>query len=423
MPDINVFKFGGASVKDANGVRNLANVIAANYSDQLVVVVSAMGKTTNALENVCKAFYNKSGEAPELLEGVRKYHLDIVAELFPERNVHLEEEIENVFAELYWAIEEEQLKTYDFEYDQIVSQGEILSTKIVHAWLKHAHFSVEFLDARDLIQTDNHYREASVDWPLSIKRIREYIGFEPGKPSVYITQGFIGATSENFTSTLGREGSDYTAAILAFALDASEVIVWKDVPGVLDGDPRELEEVNLIPELSYFDAIELSYYGASVIHPKTIKPLQNKHIPLRVKSFLNPEAAGTLICDDRQQNRYSSYIFKKQQILLSISTRDFSFIVEENLQHIFESFNKHKTKVNLMQQAALTFSACISIEQERFDLLLRELEDKYKVKYNAPCELITIRHYKDPLPEWIFNRGEILLEQRSRHTLQLVVKK
>ncbi|MCB0820817.1 MAG: aspartate kinase, partial [Bacteroidetes bacterium] len=283
-------------------------------------------------------------------------------------------------------------------------------------------FPVKWIDARDLIQTDNRYREAGVNWDESCSRIKENLLFSDESNTIYLSQGFIGGTSENFTTTLGREGSDYSASILAYALDASEVVVWKDVPGVLDGDPRELEVTSLIPELSYFDAIELTYYGASVIHPKTIKPLQNKKIPLRVKSFLQPEAPGTLICENQGQQRYSSYIFKKNQFLLSVSTRDFSFIVEENLQEIFELFNKHHIKVNLMQQAALTFSVCLGAELNRFEALIREMDEKYKTRYNSGCELITIRHYREPLPEWIFKRGEILLEQRSRHTLQVVVK-
>jgi aspartate kinase len=422
MPDLLVFKFGGASVKDADGVRNLATILQKYKDENLVVVVSAMGKTTNALEKVCNAYIHGNPDSFSLLEEIKNAHLKIVQELFPSGNQTLEQELDSIFVEIYWAIEEEQIKSYDFEYDQIVSQGEMLSTRIVAAWLKNEGFTVQFKDARDLIQTDNRYREANVDWELSHQRINESIVFDANQTPIYITQGFIGGTSENFTTTLGREGSDYSASILAHALNAKEVIVWKDVPGVLNGDPRELESTSLISELSYFDAIELTYYGASVIHPKTIKPLQNKHIPLRVKSFIEPDKPGTLICDDRQQTRHSSFIFKKNQILLSLSTRDFSFIVEENIQNLFELFNKHLIKVNLMQQAALTFSVCIGADPDKFDALIIDLNARYKVKYNINCELVTIRHYQEPLPEWIFKRGEVLLEQRSRHTLQMVIK-
>jgi aspartate kinase len=422
MTDIRVFKFGGASVKDAAGVQNMCSILRKYSNENLVVVVSAMGKTTNALEKVCNSFFSGNAASEALLEEIKIAHFTIVRELFPGGNPHLENELENIFTEIYWAIEEDQIKSYDFEYDQIVSQGEMLSTRIVAAWLAHQGLNVQLKDARDLIQTDNRYREATVDWELSSQRIKDTLVFNDQHNSLYLTQGFIGGTSENFTTTLGREGSDYTAAILAYALDARDVVVWKDVPGVLDGDPRELEHTELIPELSYFDAIELAYYGASVIHPKTIKPLQNKHIPLRVKSFVDPDQPGTLIYDDQQQNRYSSVIFKKNQILLSVSTRDFSFIVEENLQDLFELFNKHHIKVNLMQQAALTFSVCIGADPERFEALTQELNLRYKIKYNIDCELITIRHYKEPLPDWAFQRGNILLEQRSRQTLQIVVK-
>lgn len=421
MNNIQVHKFGGASVKDASGVMNLLNIVELYANENICIVLSAMGKTTNALESLCSSFFYDKGDAEVILNEIKEFHLGIIADLFPEGNGNLNNQVENIFAELYWALEEEQKKTYDYEYDQIVSLGEQLSTRIVSEFLNSKGYSITFVDARDLIRTDNTYREARVDWSTTTELVNNKLEYN-GLAKRYITQGFIGGTSENFSTTLGREGSDYTASILAYSLDAKEVIIWKDVPGVLNADPREWDKAVLINELSYFDAIELTYYGATVIHPKTIKPLQNKLIPLRVKSFLNPKSTGTLISENQNQERVASYIFKKNQYLLSISTRDFSFIVEENIEEIFNAFNKARVKVNLMQQAALTFSVCLSAEEQRWIMLLDALKMKYKVKYNTDCELITVRHYPDTMPKELMNRGVVLLEQRSRHTLQYVIK-
>lgn len=426
MSEVVVFKFGGASVKDADGVKNLLRVVKLYGNKQLCIVLSAMGKTTNALEDICNTFYNRANGLDQKVQDLIEFHFGIINNLFPNGNKPLENDVESIFAELYWAIEEEQIKSYDFEYDQIISLGELLSTRIVSAYLNSEGYPIQFLDARDLIRTDNNYREGRVDWEVTSSQINSIIklGNDDGKvPVNYITQGFIGGTSENFTTTLGREGSDYTASILAFCLNAQEVIIWKDVDGVLNADPRKWKSPELISDLSYFDAIELTYFGATIIHPKTIKPLQNKLIPLRVKSFLNPENEGTIITENHNQKRVTSYIFKENQYLLSISTRDFSFIVEENIEEIFKAFNKSRVKVNLMQQAALTFSVCLTAEEKRWSDLMNILSKSYKLKYNKGCELITIRHYNEPIPKEILSRGEILLEQRSRHTLQYVIKK
>lgn len=418
-----IHKFGGASVKDAEGVRNLLNVLKHYKDESLCVVVSAMGKTTNALEQVVNAFYSKNGEASYLLSEVKRSHFKIIEELFPKGNSSLQNDIENIFVELLWAVEEEQIKSYDYEYDQIVSMGEQLSTRIVAAYLNTNGYKIKWIDARDLIRTDNTYREAKIEWEETIEKVNDLMGIQDSHSvKRFITQGFIAGTSENFTTTLGREGSDFTASVLAFSTNASEVIIWKDVPGVLNADPRVWPAAVLLSELSYHDAIELTYYGATVIHPKTIKPLQNKGIPLRVKSFIDPNSPGTLICENEVKQNIPCYIFKEQQRLLSISARDFSFIVEGNIQDIFSTFNLHRIKVNLMQQSALSFSVCVTAEERRWRALLEDLELRYKLKYNDSCELITIRNYLEPLPVEITEKGEILLEQRSRNTLQLVVK-
>jgi aspartate kinase len=423
MKKISIHKFGGASVKDSAGVRNVLSVLNHFKNENICVVISAMGKTTNALEQVVNSFFARDGQSIQLLQNVYDYHIEIINQLFPQGNVSLIDDIETIFAELHWAIEEEQIKTYDYEYDQIVSMGEQLSTCIVSAYLNSQQFQINLVDARDLIRTDNTYREGRIDWEITSDQVNSKLLFNNGDSSTrYLTQGFIGGTSENFTTTLGREGSDFTASVLAFVTNAEEVIIWKDVPGVLNADPRAWKSAVLLSELSYYDAIELTYYGATVIHPKTIKPLQNKSIPLRVKSFLNPSASGTIIQKDEVKQNTSCYIFKDNQRLLSISTRDFSFVVEGNIQDIFSAFNTHRIKVNLMQQSALSFSVCITAEDRRWFALLEDLETRYKLKYNDKCELITIRHYPDVLPKEINDKGEVLLEQRSRHTLQLVVK-
>jgi aspartate kinase len=382
-----VFKFGGASVVDAQGVRNVANIIKQNSQESICIVVSAMGKTTNALEEIFKAYFYKTGEAPNLLETLKQKHHALVRELFPNERNQVEDELEDIFAELYWAIEETQIKSYDYEYDQIVSQGEFISTRIVAAFLNASQIETHWLDARDLIRTDNTYREGHVDWVFTQKSIDDLIlkKLTPQTPQFFLTQGFIGGTSENYTTTLGREGSDYTAAILAYCLNAKDVTIWKDVPGVLNADPRDFPQAQLLSALSYYDAIELAYYGATVIHPKTIKPLQNKNIPLFVKSFVNPDAPGTCIKEDELRQEIPTYIFKKQQILISVSPRDFSFILEENLRDLFELFSQNRAHVNLMQNSALSFSVCVTIDQTRLLSLIQELDKKYKVKYNEHC--------------------------------------
>ena len=419
-----VFKFGGASVMDAHGVRNVANIIKQNSQDSICIVVSAMGKTTNALEEIFKAYFYKTGEASKLLEALKQKHIQLVRELFPNEHNKVEDELEDIFAELYWAIEETQIKSYDYEYDQIVSQGEFISTRIVAAYLNASHIQTQWLDARDLIRTDNTYREGHVDWTFTQKSIDDLIGKKLNNQTsqFFLTQGFIGGTSENYTTTLGREGSDYTAAILAYCLNASNVTIWKDVPGVLNADPRDFPQAQLLSALSYYDAIELAYYGATVIHPKTIKPLQNKNIPLFVKSFVNPDAPGTCIKEDELRQEIPTYIFKKQQILISVSPRDFSFILEENLRDLFELFSQNRAHVNLMQNSALSFSVCVTVDQTRLNSLIQELDKKYKVKYNEQCELITIRNYSDELANQLIGNRPVLLEQKSRHTLQVVLK-
>jgi aspartate kinase len=414
-----IFKFGGASVKDAAAVKNVAGVLQLFPGDKLVVVVSAMGKTTNALERLTDAFFYKKEDARGIFEEIRKYHTDILAQLFPSSSHPVHAELHNTFVELEWAIDGEPEHGYDQVYDQVVSMGEIISTKIVAAYLEEAGLDVQWMDVRDVVKTDNTYREGKVDWEQS-NTLAEKINAAASR--IVLTQGFLGGTSENYTTTLGREGSDYTAAILAYCLDAESVTIWKDVPGVLNADPKWFDETKLIEQLSYQDAIELSYYGATVIHPKTIKPLQNKNIPLYVRSFVHPSEKGTVISNSQAPLPVPCFIFKVDQVLLSISPKDFSFIVEENFSDIFRLFSRHGVKINTMQNSAISFSLCVDNDVRKIPGLIIELQQQYRVLYNDKVELITIRYYDQATLDRVTIGKMVLLEVKSRYTVQLVVK-
>jgi aspartate kinase len=417
-----IFKFGGASVKDAEGVKNLAKVLSFYANEKLLVVVSAMGKTTNALERLTKAYYFKNDDAFTILQEVKNYHYEILNNLFENKNHPIFDEINNAFVEIEWAIEDAPTGSFDYEYDQIVSVGEILSTKIISAYLFHICVQTSLLDARDVIKTDNTYREGKINWEQTEKLANKLIPELFIKNQVIVTQGFIGGTSENFTTTLGREGSDYTAAILAWCLNAKDVTIWKDVAGVMNADPKWFDNTVVIEQISYNDAIELAYYGASVIHPKTIQPLQNKKIKLFVKSFINPDLKGTEISDWQNPLPIPSFIFKVNQVLVSIMPKDFSFIAEENLRDIFNLFSAHRVKINVMQNTAISFSVCVDDDEIRMPQLIADLQKTFKVLYNKGLELATIRHYNQETIERVSVDKEILLELKSRNTVQLVMK-
>lgn len=416
-----IFKFGGASVKDAAAVRNVAEILKSYENQEVLVVISAMAKNTNALEEVWKSYIHKKDDLHEKIKQVVDFHTNMVVELFGTDNHAISDEINNVFVELDWIIEEEPLDEKNYLYDQMVSLGELLSTKIVEAYLKSIGIASVWLDARAYIKTDNHYREGKVDWEKTKAAIQSEIPLYL-KKKIVITQGFIGCTSENFTTTLGREGSDYSAAIFAHSLDAESVTIWKDVPGVLTADPKLFPDAIKLDDIPYAEAIEMTYYGASVIHPKTIKPLQNKKIPLFVKAFSAPNEPGT--CVGRKENVVFTepiIIVKSNQKLLSISTLDFSFIAEENLSELIGLMSKHAIKINTMQNSAMTFSCCVD-DDEYIDDLIKEMSTKYKVYYNFPVELITIRHYTEQVINRLMSGKELLLEQRSRSTVQLVLR-
>ncbi len=421
-----IFKFGGASVKDANAVKNVARILSANGGPKgnVIVVVSAMGKVTNALERLTDAIFFKQEDATAVLNEIKKYHFDIIQQLFSDQGHPIYNEISNTFVELDWAIDDEPTENYNYEYDKIVSLGEIISTKIVNAYLIEASVNSKWLDVRDVIQTDNTYREGKVDWDLTQELVnRNLLPFlENNNNLVLVTQGFIGGTSENYTTTLGREGSDYSAAILAFTTNAESVTIWKDVPGVLNADPKWFDETKKLEQISYQDAIELAYYGATVIHPKTIKPLQNKKIPLYVKSFLNPEEIGTVINDVQTPLPIPSFIFKVNQVLISISPKDFSFIAEDNFSDIFNLFSERQVKVNVMQNSAISFSVSVDNDKRKLPELIKTLQKQYRVLYNDNLELITIRYYDQATIDRVTIDKKILLEVKSRYTVQLVVK-
>ncbi|MEO8066328.1 MAG: aspartate kinase [Flavobacteriales bacterium] len=415
-----VFKFGGASVKDAAGVRNVAKVLKHFPDDDLLIVVSAMGKTTNALEEVVWAFCEGTTVA-EKMEALRKSHLSVLAEVAPD-DVAAAAELVLHFDRLNGFLRGTPSSSADRDYDRIVSQGEVWSTMIVSAHLKYAGITNAWLDARTIVRTDGTYRSARVDWDLSERRVAGLLEGIPSDPKRIVTQGFIGFTSEGDTTTLGREGSDFSAAIFAYLLDAESVTIWKDVPGMFNADPKLFADTKLLSHISYREAIELSYFGASVIHPRTLQPLQKKHIPLYVRSFLDLGAPGSTI-DDRSENDslIPSFIIKPEQVLISITPRDLSFIVEENLSGIFGTFAKHGVCINLMQNSAVAFTVCVD-NDNRVKPLVLDLRRDYEVRWNEKLDLVTVRHYDEPTLTKLTVGREVLIEQRSRSTARFVVK-
>ncbi|MDR0828497.1 MAG: aspartate kinase [Prevotellaceae bacterium] len=413
-----VYKFGGASVKSAQGVQNLKEIVG-KETDNLVVVVSAMGKTTNMLEAVVGSYFNRKPDLAQNLQTVKDFHYQIVDALF-EKKENIYVSLAEIFSELKSILEQKPSLSYDFEYDRIVSFGEILSTKIVSEYLNFTGLKNNFIDIRTCLKSDDNYREGNINFALSEQFVRENMNFSDTK--LYITQGFIAGTITNQTTTLGREGSDYTAALLASMLDAESVTIWKDVPGVMNADPKLYTDVKIIPRLSYKEAIELSYCGASVIHPKTVKPLKNKKIPLLVRSFVEPEKTGSIINEFTEKvDMPPIYINKANQVLLTLTPRDFSFIAEEKLSSIFSLLASYKVKVSLIQTSAISFSLCIDYNLATFNKMISELQDDYEVLYNTDVELITVRHYTKEIMDKLIGEKTVFVEQRSRLTVRFVV--
>ena len=413
-----VFKFGGASVKNADGVRNLKRILDNYKPEKLVVIVSAMGKMTNQLEKVLDSWYFNQESLANNFEIVKNFHLDIAMQLENNQG-EITSVLSPILNRLFEIISKVHSHYYDKDYDEIVSFGEYLSSKLISTYLNLNGFDNEFACAIQLIKTDDSYREGKVDWMETKKAIDKFVAIHSDK--AIVTQGFVGGTKNNETTTLGREGSDYSAAIFAYCLDAKEVTIWKDVPGLLNADPKYYPDAVKLEEISYQEAIELAYYGATIIHPKTIKPLQNKQIPLLVKSFLDPFRRGTIITDTETVEKVPSYIFKTEQTLLSIFPKDFSFIDADNLTKIFSHISKNKVKINLMQNSARSFTICMDHKPNRFSNLLKDLEEEFSVKYNMDKKLITIRHYTPESIEKVIGNQPVILEQRSRSTLQVVL--
>lgn len=414
-----VFKFGGASVKNAENIKNVVQIVE-KQSSPLLIVISAIGKTTDQLVKITDSYFQQDGRSFDLLSQLKQQHIDLLGELFPDGHF-IFDDIANTFVEIEWILEEDPQDEYDYLYDQIVSIGELLSTKIVAAFAGLKGVPSRWVDARDFIQTDNTHREGKVDWQKTEDKVRKDLPSILDR-SIVFTQGFIGSTTENFTTTLGREGSDYSAAIFAASLNAERVTIWKDVPGVLNADPKWFDRTELIPELSYTDAIELTYYGATVIHPKTIKPLQNKKIPLNVRSFVNPDAPGTQIKTTNQTLPVPSFIFKVNQVFISIQPRDFSFIVEDNLSHIFNVFHRNRIKINMMHNSAISFWVSIDDTGDNVWTLLEQLQERYKVSVATGLELITIRHYNQQTIDRVLVNKEIIRELKDSYTCQMLVK-
>lgn len=423
MDKIKVFKFGGASVKDADSVKNVESIIKTFPQQKLMVVVSAMGKTTNALENICLAAFHHRSNLEMLLNELKNYHYAIFDKLFSSPVPEIKAELNILFDELSNTLQSPTYDAYDYFYDQIVGFGELLSTRLMALYLSYSGISCVFIDVRDYLRTDNNYRDAAVDWEQSQHLINSLMKPLFNDYQVIVTQGFIGKTDEGKTTTLGREGSDFTGAIFAYALDAESLTIWKDVPGFLNADPKIFTETKKLDQISYAETIELSYYGASIIHPKTIKPLENKKIPLFVKSFLKPNEKGSIIQSDKNfDGLIPSIIVKQNQVLISISARDFSFIAERNLALIFTKLAFYGIKVNLMQNSAISFSICVDKNEERIARFILDLKDDFRVKYNENLELLTLRHYTEDLMGALFEGKKILLEQRSRVTVQVVAR-
>lgn len=410
-----VFKFGGASVKDADGIRNVARVLECQNSKNYLLVVSAMGKTTNALEKVVEAYFKKENYMEEM-ESVKNFHFVIAKELFDAKE-QVFEKIENIFREVFSFLNNNKSPNYNFVYDQVVSCGEMVSSIILSEYLNSCELLNQWLDVRDYIKTDNTYREGVVDWTITEKYISALY-----KNSCFVTQGFIGSDENHFTVTLGREGSDYTAAIFAYCLDASSMTIWKDVPGVMTGDPRKFDKVQLLSYISYEEAIEMAYYGASVIHPKTLQPLKQKNIPFFVKSFLDPTKPGTKIGNSEKNQHEESYILKEHQVLLRIATLDFSFIAEEHLEQIFRELAQKKIKISMMQNSAISLALCVEDKYNHLEELLERLRENFKVEVSKNLSLFTVRNTKKENMELYYENKKVILEQLTQKTLQMITE-
>ena len=411
-----VFKFGGASIKDASSIKNILKIISSHNNEKLVIVVSAMGKTTNALEIVVHNYLNNKTELQSSISDVFNFHSEIMNSLF-KKNDPVFFEINKLFEKLNSFMKSNKSPSYSFVYDQIVSIGELISSNIIHHFLLNNNINCSLIDARNCIKTDSKYRGGKVQWDTTNKKVKEFIS----DSNINITQGFIGSDKNNFTVTLGREGSDYSAAIFAYVLNAESLSIWKDVSGLLNADPKFFSNTKLLNQISYSETIELAFYGASIIHPKTLQPLQKKEIPLHVKSFRNPQSKGTIISKGVDiEPLVPCFIFKENLILLKLSSLDFSFMVEDNISSIFKELHDFKMKVDVIQNSAISFSVCFFDKYNNINDLVKNLEGKFKIDMHKNVSLFTIRHFNEKSIKKVSNKRKLVLEQRTEKTVRLI---
>lgn len=416
-----IFKFGGASVNSVERIKNLKNIVQEFSNEPLVIIVSAMGKTTNGLEKVVNAFYRgNKDESLELFNIVKNQHLTTAKYLLVFKYNDCVAQLNDFFTEVEWLLHDKPVRSYDYYYDQIVCIGELFSTCIISHYLNEEKLTNQWLDVRDLLRTDNNFRDAGVQFEYSAERIKQAIKQYQG--NITITQGFIGATDDNESTTLGREGSDYTAAIFANILDAVSLTIWKDVEGVMNADPKAFSDAQLIHELNFNEVIEMAYYGAQVIHPKTIKPLQNKSIPLLVKCFLDPQLEGTIIHNKLVKNLPPIIVIKAHQVMMHLKTKDFSFIGEEPMSQLYEIFSLLKVKPNLIQTGAISLQLCLDDHEEKINQLANECSVQFDVQLEKQLNLLTIRHYNVEIMNELIANKDLLLEQKTKETLQCIYR-
>jgi len=422
-----VFKFGGASVATAERIKNVGEILQRHKGEKLLVVVSAMGKTTNALEKVVEAFYaGHKEEALQLFENIKQEHLSIQKQLFEDNSDSpptFHQPLNDFFTEVEWLLHDKPVRDFDYYYDQVVCVGELLSTAIVSYYLNNVGVINTWVDVRDIIRTDDNFRDAKINWRITAQKVEEQILLLFNQTDIVLTQGFIGATDENESTTLGREGSDYSAAIFANILNAHSQTIWKDVQGVMNADPKQYKDAKWIKELNYREVIEMAYYGAQVIHPKTIKPLQNKDIPLHVKSFLNPEEEGTVIHNKNVGHLPPIIVWKQKQVLMQMNSRDFSFVGESLTADLYKIFEQLKFKPNLTQTAAISLLCVVDDHSEKVDQLAHHVSSFFDVQVNRDLTLLTIRHYNQDLINDLCKDCEVILRQQTRETIQVLLRR
>jgi len=418
-----VFKFGGASVNSTDRIKNVADIIHSNSNEKLLIVVSAMGKTTNALEKVVEAFYaNKKEEALQLFHAIKSSHENTLKYLV---NIHWQaatEQIKNFFTEIEWLLHDKPVREFDYYYDQVVCVGELLSTAIVSSYLQETGNNNTWIDVRDIFRTDDNFRDANIDWVFTQNKVQSEVSNLFNHTNIVITQGYIGSTDENESTTLGREGSDYTAAVFANMLNAESLTIWKDVEGVMNADPKQFPEATLIRELNYDDVIEMAYYGAQIIHPKTIKPLQNKSIPFHVKCFLDKNMAGTVIHTKKLKGLPPLIVVKENQVLIHLHSKDFSFVGEKPVAALYHLLHDFRIKPNLIQTGAITIQVCLDDHSEKIEKLALSASDFFEVQVEKNLTLLTIRHYTDEILQKMLAGKQTELRQQTPDTVQLLMR-